>query len=498
MGRRNKINQLLKTVSKTKIRPSINVGALLDIPTGIIIEGAKGEKIMNGGLSSIEGIVGLGNNFKSTIMYYLMIKAMDRMEASIPEETSGHTYDTEDNLKLNPERINQLAEPIVEYLPKDLIGTGAWSIISKSDMAAEEWVQKYLYPFIKDKEESNKEVEYTAFKDPMTGDVLKLPYPDFIVIDSLTEFEPSITTDMLEKSDLDKTNTMFMQQGLFKVKVMKELPRLANKHNIYFGVTAHVGRKIDMTNNPYAKPTKDLQYLKQDEKIKGAGDKLNFLTTHMWVAHGTTALINANTKLPEYPMYEDDVETDLNVVKLKQLRSKTGPSGYVLELVVSQREGVIPELTEFHYLKTNKFGIGGNPRSYWIELMPDIKLSRTTVRRKLKEDKKLRRAVNILAELKQLMVFFPQYKDLYCTPTELYEDIKKLGYDWNILLQTRGWWTIDNYSKKITPFLSTLDILRMRKGLYTPYWMDEKTKLPKKEYIEHFEGVDNGSKTGKK
>jgi hypothetical protein len=30
----------------------------------------------------------------------------------------------------------------------------------------------------------------------------------------------------------------------------------------------------------------------------------------------------------------------------------------------------------------------------------------------------------------------------------------------------------------------------MRKGEYIPYWLDEKTKQPKKEYMKHFEKGD--------
>ena len=67
-------------------------------------------------------------------------------------------------------------------------------------------------------------------------------------------------------------------------------------------------------------------------------------------------------------------------------------------------------------------------------------------------------------------------EDLMCTPKELYEDIKKLGYDWNELLDTRGYWTLDQYKNKV-PFLSTVDLLKMRKGIYKPYFI----KNPKQE-----------------
>jgi len=75
--------------------------------------------------------------------------------------------------------------------------------------------------------------------------------------------------------------------------------------------------------------------------------------------------------------------------------------------------------------------------------------------------------------MKQMEVHQPVYTSigLMCTPKELYEDIKKLGYDWDMILsETRGWNTIDEYNKKYPKFLSTLDLLKNRIGKYTPYW----------------------------
>ena len=63
-----------------------------------------------------------------------------------------------------------------------------------------------------------------------------------------------------------------------------------------------------------------------------------------------------------------------------------------------------------------------------------------------------------------------KYVDLWCTPQELYKDIKEQGYDWDQLLSTRGYWMFDN-DKQATPYLSTLDLLRMRKKLYKPHWL---------------------------
>lgn len=188
--------------------------------------------------------------------------------------------------------------------------------------------------------------------------------------------------------------------------------------------------------------------------------------------------LNQGTKTSEYPRDSEDNlagDTDLNIVSLRQLRSKSGPTGYVIEILVSQSEGVLAELSEFHYIKSNeRFGMNGTMQHYSLDLYPECKLQRTTVRSKIDNDPKLCRALNITSEMLQMKQFWQGLvDDVMCTPKELYDDLKALGYDWEVLLATRGWWTINN-DKHPVPFLSTMDLLRMRKGLYKPYWMKDK------------------------
>ena len=142
---------------------------------------------------------------------------------------------------------------------------------------------------------------------------------------------------------------------------------------------------------------------------------------------------------------------------------------------------MLPALSEFHYCKTNgRWGLGGNDRNYWLDLYPDVKLMRTTVRGKLDNDPLLARAMNITSEMLQISQYWPAFpKELLCTPAQLYEDLKKLGYDINDLLNTRGWWTLNNKDYHV-PMLTTLDLLKMRVGQYFPYWMNpDKTRKTK-------------------
>ena len=135
-------------------------------------------------------------------------------------------------------------------------------------------------------------------------------------------------------------------------------------------------------------------------------------------------------------------------------------------------------MTEFHYIKScNRFGLGGNDRNYYLELIPDVKLSRTTIRQKTESDMKLRRAMNITSEMCQIYNYMSLDQKYKCTPAQLYQELKDKGYDWDLILsKTRGWWTLIGEHED-TYFLSTMDLLRMRIGEYVPYWYPEKDKI---------------------
>jgi hypothetical protein len=112
----------------------------------------------------------------------------------------------------------------------------------------------------------------------------------------------------------------------------------------------------------------------------------------------------------------------------------------------------------------------GNLVQQRLAIYPDVVFTRKSIRKLADSDPKFCRATEILSELCQIDVLWPEYKDLMVEPTELYEGLKKKGYDWDVLLSTRGYWTHDQYTNPI-PFLSTKDLLEMYHGTYHPYWM---------------------------
>lgn len=141
---------------------------------------------------------------------------------------------------------------------------------------------------------------------------------------------------------------------------------------------------------------------------------------------------------------------------------------------MSQTEGYLATLSEFHYCKTNgsfgieSSGIGGV--TMWMTMYPEVTFTRNTVREKIREDSKLREAIRLTSEILQIANFWVQTpRELLSEPKELYVGLKEKGYNWDELLQTRGYWTPDQYTNPIR-FLSGMDLLNIHASIYIPYW----------------------------
>ncbi len=477
-----------KSSKPTRLKILHNIGATLDIPTGPIVMGARGETIINGGLALFNGILGPGNSFKSTFLHFCVLSFLNRIIAEYPNETGYHTYDTEMNIEVN--RLLTLVDQFAN-LHSDILETRTWDITDASLKAGDEWLDE-LKTYIREEYKRPKLVTYTALKDHITGEPIKRPIPNGLAVDSLSKMEALDTINDLDRNKKNdgSMNTIDMRRGRFRDHVINQIPRLSNKANIYFYTSAHIGEESGMVDK-YNKPTKSLLFLKSGDKIKGVPKSMTYLCQSFWFAHTASIYKHPTTKLPMFPLGDGtDTETDLNIVKLTQLRGKAGSSGYTLSILISQTEGVLPVLTEFYNIKViNPYGISGSDRNYHLDLYPNINLSRTTIRPLMNKDPILTRAINMTSELQQLTVYQARYLNkwgLNFTPLEIYEELIKQGYDWNVLYDTRGWMGIDNYSKKLKPYLSSIDLLRMTKGIYVPYWFnkEQKSKLKPSSYID--------------
>lgn len=466
------------------VKPLINVGATLDIPTGAYVKGWRGDYVLLGGLGAVTAIVGRGNRYKSTILHYMMLCAADRVMST--NDTGMSTYDTEMNIQ--EPSLKRFIKRFAHLRDRDILSNGIWQITDKTMYYANTWYET-LKEWLEAKEkEGNVNLRSTPFMD-RDGTQLHMILPSFTEVDSFSEFETQDVADIQNENELGDSggNTIHMRQGLAKTRFLMEIPRLMGATNHFLLMTAHLGTDIQMAQGPYAAPPpKKLQGMKQGEKIKGVTDKFYFLMNNCFHAVSASLLINKTTKGAEYPETAADSESgdvDLNIVTLTQLRGKFGPSNFSLNIVVSQSEGVKPELTEFENIKENgRFGISGSLQNYHLDIYPEVNLSRTTISSKIKSDPKLCRALNITSELLQIGQFHRELRGDLMSPIDLYNAIKNAGYDWDMILtKTRSWWTYDEDKHPLRP-LSTYDLVRMARGMYHPYWLEEDKKTIKKEF----------------
>lgn len=467
---KNGVNLNIANQPKILIQTGISQ---IDIYTGRLVTGARGETIINGGLNIFTGMVGYSNNYKTTIMHFLLLSASNKMASTLTDIRLS-LYDTENNVII--ERLQALAMRF-NYLYSDDMFDGeepTWFVTDKANVMADEWINGTV-EYLKEKaSQKNDLVEFTCFINKSTGKPIKVPRPSFFLIDSLSEMETAAKYQVLDKENLDDAKTIFMMDGLAKTKLLARIPTLAKKYGAYFGMTAHLGEKIDMGGKYDAKPSRKLQHLPAKDKIKGGTDKLIYLSSISYHTGNTKLLQHKESKQPLYPINKEaTVEKDLNIVPMTVLRNKTGTSGQLMDIVVSQMHGVDPELTNFVNVKEANKGISGNNINYHLDIYPESNLSRTTIRGKIKEDNRLARAIEITADIINAERYMPVLKadGLICDFKTLYEDIKKMGYCWEDILDSRGWFAPDNYAEHLPPFLSFVDLLRMRKGLYHPYWL---------------------------
>lgn len=451
-----------------RLRPLYNLGCLFDIPTGRYYTGKHGESILLGGLSPFTGIAGRGNMGKSLVAHWMMLCIMARYQ------TSSNFHDTEISLSL--ERLYQLAVTFSELEGMDLAELGRLILTESTQLSGNKWFDKFRDFSNLKRKEAKSIMRTTPFIDHK-GEYIKTIMLHLFELDSLSMMITDSVEGIYDKNQIGDSgaNTDALRSAAAKTQMLMQLPNLTAGASNFLVTTAHVGEKHQL--DQYAPDPRKLAFLKGKNAFKNVPEKFTFLTNNLWYCNTVSVLQNATTKAPEFPASpEDDLkgDTDLNLLTLQNLRAKSGPTGMPFEVIYSQREGLLVGLTEFNYCKFFKFGIGGHDRAYFMELCPEITMQRTTVRSKIKENPRLQRALEITSEMCQMEnLGFVQSKEYLISPADLFSNLKAKGYDWDVLLDTRGYWDYEE-NKNPKNFLSTLDLLKMAKGEYHPFWLKGK------------------------
>lgn len=460
------------------LRPMLNIGCLFDIPTGRYYKGQHGESILNGGLASFSGFVGMPNMFKTALSLYQMGCVLSRYKSALLS-----VYDTENTLSI--ERIVEHLNQFGNLGATDLVEEGRLAFSDATVYNGNEWFED-LKSYSRERRDDTKNRVTTPFYNHRDGKPVKVPSPTLIFLDSLSGLNTEVVGAMYDKAEIGESglNMVAMRSAGAKSQMIDQMTGVTSPGGIYALMTAHVGQEHQL--DQYKPPPKRLKFLKQGEKIKKIPENFMFLTGNCYQATHLEVMLDSDKK-PEFPRNSEDElkgDTDLIYISITNLRCKSGPSGLPFKVVVSQSEGVKVGLTEYCHLKENNYyGLSaadgtmakGKP-NYRVDLLPNVSLSRKSIRGKIDENLELQRALNITSEMCQIKYLWHTVDDRHiCSPKELYDDIIKLGYDWSILLATRGYWTFDEDNHPL-PFLSTMDLLLMRTGEYRPYWYDKAVK----------------------
>ncbi|MNO14029.1 hypothetical protein D3C76_36690 [compost metagenome] len=464
------------------IRPMWNIGALFDIQTGKYYKGKHGESILCGGLNHFTGVAGLPNMFKTVISLFQLGSVMNRVSLAIMM-----AHDSENTL--SPGRITNVFRQFPELFGRDLIDDERLLFTDANTYTGNGWWSA-MRDYAEDRRNNKDILITTPFVDDNTGELIKIPSPTLVFLDSLSGLQTEGVMDMYDKGSVGgkELNMVAMKGAGAKSQLIDQVTGVTGGSGVHFLMTAHVGQEYQL--DMYKPNVKKLKFLKGDLKLKKVPENFSFLTANCWYCVALVPLLDGD-KLPEFPRDEEDDlkgDTDLICITLVNLRGKSGPSGIPFEVVVSQSEGLKPELTEFLYCKGyDYFGISdkdgnkakGKP-NFRLDLYPNVNMTRKSIRGLMEDDPRMSRAMNITGELCMMRnLWHDELPDeLRCTPKELYADIKALGYDWDLLLDTRGFWLpVEEQGTYVDiPFLSTMDLLNMRAGTYRPYWYDAAAK----------------------
>lgn len=464
------------------VRPRPQIGLGLDIIHGEMVRGLKGDIIINGGMPNLAGGTGIGNVGKTALALAIWAITSHRYPQS-----SSRIFDSELTLGLG--RLQNVWLHHGKQYGATLLDWMDYEVNNDRFVFEDRTVRTCtahhtsIRQAVKDRVSDKKALIDTPFRD-RDGTAMKYYQPHFEIVDSFSAYTPDqveTTRDKNEAGDSGR-NMEAMSNARIKTQMLSELLVDTSKAGVYYYMTAHLGEQH--TLDQYKPPKEKLAALKAGLKMKDVPEKITFYPGIFWWGYSAKALLDANGK-PFFPDPENDFQNekksvDLQEVLLVPLRNKSGTTGEFKSLIMSQTRGIIESLTEFwNCSQHNRFGIMGKDQNannlvnFYMELYPDVPLTRQKVEVKAAADQRLHNAIVLTSNMLDVYKFWSFIPNHWkCTPAELYKDIKDKGYNWDELLDCRTYWTFDHYTNPVHG-ISIIDLLRMRVGEYHPWWMED-------------------------
>lgn len=460
-----------KPVDHADMLPFIPTGLPTDIFTGKYVRGYDGRWYRYGGLSSTNAVQAGPQRYKSTYLLGNCVNALAR----IPD-ADGYIMDSEYSHG-DHERIFNLSNL---YLDDPIARESHIGVLRDSLRIFNPTHEKarnldafidYMTEIAEEKFTHQKDwMIETPFIDPKTGKRQRILLPTIAGIDSWSEAKPVAIekrkADWDEDTETDKQRTIHMDEGWHKKNLMSRLPQLANKGGIYWFLSAHLAKKVQMGRTP---ERKDLQYMRADEVAVGVSRQFYYLMSTLMQIDNATTLKTKDGKECEYKIGESTAPTELAELDMVLLRCKNNNSGNKMKFVSSQSYGLLGGMTDYRQLTSNGYFGLGSPNKAVSVFQPDIPLPKSSVFKKL-QDYKTARAMEILSEL----LFVQRYWSIkdseinyMISPDELVANLRKTTYAIDDILNSRSWWC---YDEKFCPrpYLALPDIIDIAMGNYKP------------------------------
>ena len=226
------------------------------------------------------------------------------------------------------------------------------------------------------------------------GKPLKVWAPTFILIDSIAAIKSGVG---LESTERDRTgeikdteisgNIDAMREAKLNTDFVMKIKPLCNNYGIHIGLINHITQEQKMSM--FDVPKRYLVALKPGEKLRGGYELI-------YQAYGIDRLTMKEKLDERNPIYGDKVRGF--IAEFSYIKSKNHGEGIPFRMVIDKSTGYKPELSDFEYLFTANYGIGGAGASMYMLILPEVKFSRKTLLDKCHEFPELARAIEFTAK----------------------------------------------------------------------------------------------------
>lgn len=380
-----KNNGVIDVTEQGKVVSSPTGFTALDMLGATLETDTDGNPYVNGGITTkFYMLTGQSGQGKTTLAIQKCANAVEWWNKQYPQEPADFIMiDSEDNTTID--RVMDLTGWRYDYINKHFT--------IRKDINLKD-IYNFILKLI-DVKQKNKDLYYVETKiTNLDGKPLKTWAPTFVLIDSIAAVKSGVGLEATERDrsgEIKDTeisgNIDAMREAKLNTDFIMKIKPLCNQYGIYLGVINHITQEQKMSM--FDIPKRYLVALKPGEKLRGGFELI-------YQAYGIDRLTMKEKLDLKNPIYGDDINGF--IAEYMYIKSKNHGEALPYRMVIDKRRGYIPELSDFEYLYSVNYGIGGAGASMYMLILPEVKFSRKTLYSKCRENPELARAIEFTAK----------------------------------------------------------------------------------------------------